>query len=110
MAISWCKRNFNTCLVELLCSSKTLKLQMFAIEFLNHLIVALTCERSWSRFEFIHKKKQNRLTIHKTTNLVFVFSSLQLKYKISNLRYNDKFVEWMNDDKDSTSSYKHILL
>ncbi len=83
---------------------------MFAIEFLNHLIVALTCERNWSRFAFIHKKKQNILTIHKTTNLIFVFSSLQLNYKISNLRYNDKFVEWMNDDKDSTSSYKHILL
>ncbi len=81
-----------------------------AIEFLNHLIMALTCERSWSRFEFIHRKKQNRLTIHKTTNLIFVFSGLQLKYKISNLRYNDKFVEWMNDDKDSTFSHKNILL
>ncbi len=37
--------------------SKTLELQRFAIKVLSQVIVASTCERNWSTFEFIHSKK-----------------------------------------------------
>ncbi|XP_057851132.2 uncharacterized protein LOC131061452 [Cryptomeria japonica] len=57
----------------------TPNLQKIAIRILSQSCSASGCERNWSMFEHIHSKRQNRLSVERLNDLVFVHYNLRLR-------------------------------
>ncbi|OIS98439.1 hypothetical protein A4A49_61002, partial [Nicotiana attenuata] len=61
--------------------AKTPDLQTFTIKVLSLTCSSSGCERNWSIFEHIHKKKRNQLTLKRLHNLVFIKYNRALRHR-----------------------------
>jgi hypothetical protein len=81
-------------------SSETPELSRLAMKLVSQTTSASSCERNWSSFEYIHSKKRNRLSVKKSSDLVYAFSNLRLRRKVQAADFEEAFVDW-NSDSDA---------
>ncbi|KAL3689774.1 hypothetical protein R1sor_016083 [Riccia sorocarpa] len=53
-------------------------LRMVAMDVLGLTTVALTCERGWSSYGFVHNKLRNRLVMHRQHKLVYILHNARI--------------------------------
>ncbi len=73
------------------------ELQKLAMRLTSQPTSASSCERNWSLFDYIHNKKRNRLSVEKSSDLVYVFSNLRLRKKVQDVDFEEAFVGWNSD-------------
>eukprot|EP00253_Pinus_taeda_P026074 PITA_26074 len=63
------------------CGAEAPQLQEFAIRVLSQPCSASSCERNWSVFQHIHRKKRNKLEHERLEKLVFIYYNLRMLTK-----------------------------
>ncbi len=66
------------------------------------------CERNWSTYDFIHRKKRNSLKPDRANDLVYVFTNSRL---IQRFKEPEKFAEWVqeiasDDEKEEDEEFE----
>jgi hypothetical protein len=69
------------------------------VTVLSQCSATLVCERNWSIYDFIHSKKQKRLTPQRAQDLVDVFSDLCLAHKMNSIEFEEEMVSWMEEEE-----------
>jgi len=71
-----------------------LTLQKIALKLLGQPCSSSCCERNWSAYSFIHSIKRNKMTPHRTEDLVFVYSNLRLLSRNSPQYHQEETKMW----------------
>ena len=71
-----------------------LTLQKIALKLLGKPFSSSCCERNWSTYSFIHSIKRNKMTPHRTEDLVFVYSNLRLLSRNSPQYHQEETKMW----------------
>jgi hypothetical protein len=75
------------------------ELQTVGVTILSQCSTASACECNWSTYDFIHLKKQNKLTLQRVQDLVHVFSDLRLTHKVNSIEFEEEMVSWMEEEE-----------
>ncbi|WIA20432.1 hypothetical protein OEZ85_004845 [Tetradesmus obliquus] len=75
------------------------ELQRVAVGVLSQVSAAVSCERNWSTYDYIHSKKRNKLAPARARDLVYVFSNQRLLRKLNSGTHQEEFVPWDSEDE-----------
>ncbi|WIA31485.1 hypothetical protein OEZ86_002378 [Tetradesmus obliquus] len=80
------------------------ELQRVAVAVLSQVSAAVSCERNWSTYDYIHSKKRNKLAPARARDLVYIFSNQRLLRKLNSGTHQEEFVPWDSEDEQEADA------
>lgn len=75
------------------------ELKQVAVAVLSQVSAAVSCERNWSTYDYIHNKKRNKLAPARARDLVYVFSNQRLLQRLNSGTHQEEFVPWDSESE-----------